>query len=122
MAGRASLPGDDHSLSDDEQRAWDNLTREIGPLTNLGNPRDYQVEDNEDDDAFVPPDPDLPPTPMHVKVPWMVLIIAIGLIVLVGFQGWPWYWGFAAFIGAAWAIITLLRQLPHERGNREPRV
>ncbi|OKL54116.1 hypothetical protein BSZ39_05770 [Bowdeniella nasicola] len=122
MAARGSHPEDDHRLTDNEQRAWDNLTREIGPLANLGNPRDYHVEEDADDESFVPPDPQLPPTPTHVKVPWIVLTLSLIVIVFVGYQNWPWFWGLAAFVAAAWAIVVLLRQLPNERGNREPRV
>ena len=122
MAGRVPYPGDDTPLSDDEQRTWDNLTRELGPLTPLANPRDYTVVENPDDDAFVPPNPQLSPTPRRVVIPWLVLALAIVLAIVMRLAGVATPWLIVLLLAAGGAIVALLRQLPEHRADDAPQV
>ena len=119
MTSRSSHPDDDASLSDIERRQWGELARQIGPSSGIGNPRDY-VPAPEAEEDFVPPEPNLPPTPRSIRIAWGVLFVAVVLIVMTAYFDWPWFIGLLCMGGVVWAIFSLLRRLPDEPVNEEP--
>ncbi|MDO5700078.1 MAG: hypothetical protein Q4P36_01215 [Bowdeniella nasicola] len=122
MKNRASHPDDGASLSDAERREFAALARDIGPLSGIGNPRDYTPAPDPDDERFVPPDPGPAAISPNVRVPWILLLSGLVLVVLTFVLSWPWYVGVVAVVASAWAVLMLIWRLPDDSGEREPQV
>ena len=120
MAKPGSHPDDGGALSDEERRAWQDLAGQLERPGAGSNPRDY--EPAEDDDGFVPPEPDAPATPLRQRAPWLVLAASLALLVWLAYARAPWGFALLAVAASAWALLTLVRRLPQERGEQPPEV
>ena len=60
--------------------------------------------------------------PVHLSSSWLVLAASLALLVWLAYARAPWGFALLAVAASAWALLTLVRRLPQERGEQPPEV
>lgn len=139
-------PSDDYDLSDaDFLQRWEELNRQLGELGGGGRakddvrvqeltgaspsaapvggghgPRDYEVE--EDDGAFVPPEPELDLTGISAlaRLGWFLLALGIVGAIITYVTGSPSWVGILCALATAAGVVSLVMSLPRTRDDDDP--
>lgn len=121
-AAAAAAAGESQVLTQAQVEArWKELAGQLGVLqqTDLpaSGPRDYAVED--DDEPFVPPDPDirLNPASPQVRLGWFLLILGLVGLFTAFITHAPGAVGIASLLFAVGGFVTLVLALPRNHAD-----